>query len=1163
MNDPNSDTNNNTSTNDAGSVSKSCPMQNENISIVPVRYAIDDMDMMSGCNQINPLPEKGKWQGPFTLEHSKYTLRRLRDGWLYVYDEDAKTFHEYQVSDEMLIKYDWGSNLPDKNDPVTRGSAGKKAPYLSYPSKHTLYLGFSYHRWTWRVCEHMRSNSGSRRKAMRQLNLTDYCHETSLYNHHAGYFEDLADFVADIYKGNSPKDDMFSLTCTPLTDQSNSSESSNEELGLAWLHGSSQSDDDYLTSIGFGSSTSASSSNEKVQKLEKVLEQLPLVKVKAAASVNKYKVDKEDCALFVALDDPLADLCDLTSLLAKSWAEKENVLGAEQNIHKIRMAEIVRHIATVPLPQRLLKTKELTAIENNKYIEDHPEKGLEYEEKLNKVLSEDYERYHKIQQIKNSNSPNIQDNQDILVRQIEKQYSYVDGLLTDLLENFGIEVTDKMKLQYRKLKESKIPEQVNFSEDSNSLYPFLSSLYESAEGKNEFIEIYFEEVVSAVKQLRKDPLIVGLDNEYYGDQAYFLSIASQIVLMLHNTCISDKQERDFIKLLSFESPDNLLSLAVFGLSIDVWKAFEGINPVNTEDVGGMSVKNIGDWVTIFGRIGESDAFLGDSRLLDKEWFQVLFVPVKNSINAFETVYASSASKFFNAIVDNVLFLKNPSGGAATRSLTRVANVLRILLIHMAAGGREAILKANSQFKAQLEKYKPKALLLMKDINNYNDRMSRGGSSSGKKHSSKEAKSLKSRVIALEMERPNLIESVNGNINEWVQDTKQNALDKAKLNVKELGGLGSFIALLNVFNLIVISYSYDFKNDETDSFDSADRELISTWAWTTNAIISVFRDKTWGQVVDKGILDIAVKDLDGASSKLLVRRLMTRTFAVGLTGAVAAGLEAWNCWGEMHNKANSAMGKLGYGLKFIGTAGQAGIFFAQMVSPLLVRVGARIGLNLAVGAMLASWMVIGLWIFGVAYLIGSVIFALFSLPDIASWLRQSTWGIDRNDDWTPVIEIKNLERIIYKPAVTLDRVDKKLLGVEAEELVYSYKWQLKLYVSNLFKDKIIGLNISTSLPLPIGDDDAVVDYKKYQPKLVTTSGKWTMDKDNQCPVYTINLPGTTENNVSVFLQMPSVWLDNDSVCYVTKSFHSGGNLELKSAEKVLNKPVDVNQLKVEL
>lgn len=127
---------------------------------MPVRYAIDDMDEKG--NQLNPFPEKGNWQGPFKLKHAKYTMRRLRDGWLYVYDEDAETFHEYQVQGANLIKYDWGSDESTK-EASERGSAGDSKVYLSYPAKHTLFLGFSYHRWTWRVCEHMRSESADRK----------------------------------------------------------------------------------------------------------------------------------------------------------------------------------------------------------------------------------------------------------------------------------------------------------------------------------------------------------------------------------------------------------------------------------------------------------------------------------------------------------------------------------------------------------------------------------------------------------------------------------------------------------------------------------------------------------------------------------------------------------------------------------------------------------------------------------------------------------------------------------------------------------------------------------------------------------------------------------------------------------------------------------------
>ncbi|CAG22492.1 toxin VasX [Photobacterium profundum] len=87
----------NQSQDEAGAPSGQCPMQALGIDIVPVRYAIDQEDD-EGLGTFG-LPEQ--WQGNAifqgSLIESDYTLRQLRDGWLYVIADYDQTFHEYEV----------------------------------------------------------------------------------------------------------------------------------------------------------------------------------------------------------------------------------------------------------------------------------------------------------------------------------------------------------------------------------------------------------------------------------------------------------------------------------------------------------------------------------------------------------------------------------------------------------------------------------------------------------------------------------------------------------------------------------------------------------------------------------------------------------------------------------------------------------------------------------------------------------------------------------------------------------------------------------------------------------------------------------------------------------------------------------------------------------
>ena len=125
-------------TKDAQDPAGTCPMKHLEMGIIPVRYAFDDND--ENGQQLHPIPGNNKqWQGRFKSKQRHYTLRQLRDGWLYVYDSTDKTFHEYQVEGSKFIKIDWSSD--EANKPANeRGTKGESKSCLIYPAKNTLYM---------------------------------------------------------------------------------------------------------------------------------------------------------------------------------------------------------------------------------------------------------------------------------------------------------------------------------------------------------------------------------------------------------------------------------------------------------------------------------------------------------------------------------------------------------------------------------------------------------------------------------------------------------------------------------------------------------------------------------------------------------------------------------------------------------------------------------------------------------------------------------------------------------------------------------------------------------------------------------------------------------------------------------------------------------------
>lgn len=117
-----------------------CPLKAGEIAIHPVRYAIDESPAPGSAQGPNPLP-KGWNAGHLPkLKTRSYTLRQLRDGWLYVWDETDRTLHEYQVKGHQFIRHQWGNAQLGKDG---RNNPGDSKPYLLYPKRSRLLLAYS------------------------------------------------------------------------------------------------------------------------------------------------------------------------------------------------------------------------------------------------------------------------------------------------------------------------------------------------------------------------------------------------------------------------------------------------------------------------------------------------------------------------------------------------------------------------------------------------------------------------------------------------------------------------------------------------------------------------------------------------------------------------------------------------------------------------------------------------------------------------------------------------------------------------------------------------------------------------------------------------------------------------------------------------------------
>ncbi|EME9803290.1 hypothetical protein V1336_003104 [Vibrio alginolyticus] len=135
---------------------------------IPVRYAIDQLETEE--TQPFGLPEEWKGQGPAKLNTVGYTLRQLRDGWLYVYDAINKSLDEYEIKGTQLTLYKLGESESPKSE--QRGTPQDAKPFLTYVNGSVLSICFSEHRWTWHTFMRVLNNPSNHIDRMQTIVLS-------------------------------------------------------------------------------------------------------------------------------------------------------------------------------------------------------------------------------------------------------------------------------------------------------------------------------------------------------------------------------------------------------------------------------------------------------------------------------------------------------------------------------------------------------------------------------------------------------------------------------------------------------------------------------------------------------------------------------------------------------------------------------------------------------------------------------------------------------------------------------------------------------------------------------------------------------------------------------------------------------------------------------
>ncbi|WP_324045056.1 T6SS effector BTH_I2691 family protein [Aeromonas caviae] len=917
-----------------------------------------------------------------------------------------------QLRDGWLYVYDEKTKTFDeyeiKGSTFISQSKGSKG-HLLYPASHTLFLAYSPQRWTGRIKHEMEKSGGLRTTWMRQVKLGSFA--STMKAPHCG-LPDVLDKVADLGMSNKG----FVLSSTPL----------------------------------------AKPAEEDKQGIK-------LLAHKPASSPTAYKAGIPDpkSAMVVALEDPLADLADLSMKVNQLLAKREALLGKDDatikvNSHKLMMAEVTRNLARVRLDE-----KELPAS-----VRGNVARTQAFEEALDDYLGDRY--------LADMESMTAEPGMVRFNSPMEKR---ADEKLKILREQYGFNPSQKQVSQWKE--RAAFQDEVNWS----GLNAFIKQYQVPLNELGLALTRAHEDLFNGVARLKADPLPFGLDNRTPKGQAYLQTLFAEAGPVLSLSCRTEERKKALEKLLGEKSRDNLLALAPYGFDAALHKGLSEL----TVDNAWLSTSS-GDMTALFSRIAELETLLGEERLKQKPWFQKVEAVIGAMKEAGKSMAKGAHAQIMAAILPHAW--KNSLAGN-----------LRLVLLESLLGDQP--LQLNRDYRMLHNRFQQKVWIIVKEMSAISSPPP--GRSTTVKAINGQLKTLQQQLDTLIASEMPLLVKLKGDL--YQQQARQYVGDylasvRSGVNqritamnerIPNLATFGGLVALLNLWNLTVV-IAGTAQNAQSIGRERANMQLGSAFAWTGNAIAALYQGAVWGEMKqlragEKALTSISIKNASIGEYAGMVKSFSLRMLAFSSLGVVAAGLEAWDSALASQDPLISGIEKSLLVAKTIVLGGQAAIFGAQTI----IALGSMGGTSITIGAVFAPWMIISLFVLGFAYLFLVMLLNIFKRSDLEKWLLQSTWG-KQPANWSAEDELARFELLVNKPGASLTVVRSKPQGWMDTG---RSQWQLQLSLPAHLRGQTIGLNV-TSQPLASAGQMIPARSKQeldrylaaMKPKMIETlRGRW--------------------------------------------------------------------------
>ena len=944
------------------------PSVGQQIGVLPVRYAFSDKIAESLDEERQQLDSTGTnlESGLMSSGVRDYTLRQLRDGWLYVYNDTKSELDEYELSGSTYTKYDW-----DTIDQHAASQAGDAKSIILYNEGAKHAVSFAPLRWTDRVCEHMSNDAASRDAWMRQLDMNDY--KNAL---HTADISKLSELVADV---DIEGDATFNNTCVPLSDP----KLAGNKDGLV-LH-------------------------------------------KAASVETDHTADLPDAteAIIVALDDSLADVKDLYVALAQPYGRHSLVMGSTdkevaENTRKWEMAQFTKSLARVQLRADELPSK----VKENPLLKN--QFNIDFNEYLNQVEARNYfltlpsasyeviDKYDdKITISKNvllekyNFVPTHKKELDLIAQQKSK---YQDEVRWDELDAFCDDIEPKLKANLPSIKQA-----------HKDLLASLSILGNDAMK----LGLDVEDVESVTYLLNFSNALTSMlmltaldENDGSCLKSFLTQQSPDNLLSLTTSCFSMAYKKEFEERMSLyhelkteiDNGNWAGNGSLWGTRLSEFNTAMGFNVAGAQGSKWYPLVQTSIQRTY-------SAFKEAARGTASSAWESLTVSLftfarpsnisANVNNAF--IHHLRLTLLSNAIEEHSVILNKQFDikmKQFTGTLEDIDSRLKPLLRSKASlnSNKNTSGKGNSfyakKFKKEAIDIEIEKLVNQKQLHIES----------------------KPDLFVFENEKMKQIDAISSQSTAELAGTEvAKRTQKAQGIYEKYGATSPGLAMLNFVNLLYkaedYANSYDYLDDKQKS--RMNKDLASTFFWTASSISDVFRGVHWAQVQNQGEsllrLSLSKAATDGQYASLVKKFSVSMGTMAGF-GLVAAGVEAWMTWDDIDDADTELEDTLLWG-KFGSLVVQGGVFGVQtFLWVLLSRFG-----NLALGTIFLPWMTAVLAISGVVYLITSVVLGIIQKTPLETWINKSTWGKRQNTDWTAEQELLEYDKIVRQPIIEITQL----------------------------------------------------------------------------------------------------------------------------------------------